>query len=79
MTIDLYKQIAENTSINFLENLIRFVDMDIANLGKDSLAIKTMKAKMRNISVKTMEEQQLKYFLDLKKRIQDRINELKVG
>lgn len=80
MTTNLiHQQIAENTSINFLENLEKFVDMDIANLGKESLKIKTMKAKMWNTSVKAMEERQLKYLLDLKEKIQKRINELKVG
>ena len=50
--------------------------MDIDNIGKDSDVIKKMKAKMRNMSIEEMEKQQMEGFLNLKKKIQNRISEL---
>lgn len=73
---DINKDIETSTDINYLKELEKYVDMDIDNIGKDSDVIKKVKAKMRNISVEEMEKQQLKGFIHLKKKIQNRISEL---
>jgi hypothetical protein len=73
---DINKDIEKSTDIEYLKELERYVDMDIDNIGKDSDVIKKMKAKMRNLSVEEMEKQQKEGFLNLKKKIQNRISEL---
>lgn len=70
------KDIEKSTDIDYLKELERYVDMDIDNIGKDSDVIKKMKAKMRNMSIEEMEKQQMEGFLNLKKKIQNRISEL---
>jgi hypothetical protein len=77
--MDIYFEIENSTSIEFLTELEKFVDIDIDNIGKDSDIIKEMKAKMRNMSIEQMEKTQLNGFTKLKKTIQDRITELKKG
>ncbi len=74
--LDIYKQIEYTTDIEFLKELDRYVDMDIDNIGKDSIVIKNMKAKMRNVSIEEMEKQQLVGFIDIKLKIKNRISEL---
>ena len=75
-SFDINKDIEKSTDIDYLKELERYVDMDIDNIGKDSDVIKKMKAKMRNLSVEEMEKQQKDGFLNLKKKIQNRISEL---
>jgi hypothetical protein len=73
---DINKDIEKSTDIEYLKELEKYVDMDIDNIGKDSDIIKKMKSKMRNLSVEEMEKQQKEGFLNLKKKIQNRISEL---
>jgi len=73
---DIDKDIEKSTDIDYLKELERYVDMDIDNIGKDSDVIKKMKAKMWNMSIEEMEKQQMEGFLNLKKKIQNRISEL---
>jgi hypothetical protein len=75
--VDINKDIEKSTDIEYLKELEKYVDMDIDNIGKDSDVIKKMKAKMRNLSVEEMEKQQKEGFLNLKKKIQNRISELR--
>lgn len=75
-SFDINKDIEKSTDIDYLKELERYVDMDIDNIGKDSDVIKKMKAKMRNMSIEEMEKQQKEGFLNLKKKIQNRISEL---
>ena len=75
-SFDINKDIEKSTDIDYLKELERYVDMDIDNIGKDSDVIKKMKAKMRNMSIEEMEKQQMEGFLNLKKKIQNRISEL---
>ena len=77
--MDIYFEIENSNDIEYLTELEKFVDIDIANVGKDSDVIKGMKAKMVNMSVEQMEEERMDEFLKLKKTIQDRISELKKG
>lgn len=75
-SFDINKDIEKSTDIDYLKELERYVDMDIDDIGKDSDVIKKMKAKMRNMSIEEMEKQQKEGFLNLKKKIQNRISEL---
>jgi len=77
--MDIYFEIENSNDVEYLTELEKFVDIDIANVGKDSDVIKGMKAKMVNMSVEQMEEERMDEFLKLKKTIQDRISELKKG
>lgn len=75
-SFDINEDIEKSTDIDYLKELERYVNMDIDNIGKDSDIIKKMKAKMRNMSIEEMEKQQMEGFLNLKKKIQNRISEL---
>lgn len=75
-SFDINKDIEKSTDVDYLKELERYVNVDIDNIGKDSDIIKKMKAKMRNMSIEEMEKQQMEGFLNLKKKIQNRISEL---
>ena len=76
MNMDIQKHIQEETNLDYLRNLLTYVEMDIANIGKDSPLIRKMKAQMRNLTVEEMEKQQLEGFTQLKEKIETRIQEL---
>lgn len=74
--MDLRKEILNETDINYLMDLDRYVDIDIDNIGKGSIKFREMKASMWNISVEEMEKQQLKSFLELKSLIKEKLEKL---
>lgn len=76
ISVDYIKQIGESTSVDSLKQLEKYVDIDIANIGKDSDVIKKMKADMYGISYEEIGEKQLAGFMDMKTKIHNRISEL---
>ena len=72
---DIYKQINESTDIDFLKELLIYVDMDINNIGKNEndIIIK-QKEEMYNLPIEKVYKKQLDGFTDLKNKIQKRIN-----
>jgi len=73
---NINQHIEQSSDIEYLREIEKYVDMDIENIGKDSDVIKKMKAKMRNLSIEEMEKQQREGFLNLKRKIQNKISEL---
>ena len=76
MEIDIYKQINEATDKDYLTQLDKFIDMDIAKIGKDSDEIRAIKAKLFNTTIEEYEKKQFESFLLLKKYVKQRLNEL---
>jgi len=73
---DIYQEIASATDIEYLKELNKYVDMDIANIGKESEVIRKMKSKMHGLSPEDYDKKQMTGFTDLKNKIQQKINEL---
>jgi len=75
--MDIYKQIKNETDVEYLTQLEKYVDIDISNIGSDSEVILKMKADMYDITPEKYLEKQRETFTKLKKTIQDRIKSLK--
>jgi hypothetical protein len=75
--MDIYKQIKNETDVEYLTQLEKYVDIDISNIGSDSEVILKMKAKMIGVTPEEYLEKQRETFTKLKKTIQDRIKSLK--
>ena len=74
--MDIYKQIKNETDVEYLTQLEKYVDMDISNIGSDSEAILKMKAKMAGVTPEKYLEKQRDTFTKLKETIQKRIKTL---
>jgi protein-tyrosine-phosphatase len=75
--LDIHKQIAESADKEYLEQLDKFVGMDISNKKND--INKNVHLKIHGFSEKEYEERKAKeieYFQDLKRRIKERLAEL---
>lgn len=77
--VDPIKQIKEATDVIFLTQLDKYVDMDIANLDKQSDFVIEMKEEMFRKPIETINKESLEYFNKMKKAIKERIEELNKG
>ena len=75
--MSLYQQIKDETDIEYLTQLDKYVDIDIANIGAEGETLLKMKAKMHNLTPEAFLEKQRKELNKLKQTIQNRINELR--
>ncbi len=64
-------------TLEYLNDLETWIDVDITNIGNGSDAIRHMKAKMHGMTVEELDRKQLEELTDLKKAVQKRIIELK--
>ncbi len=71
---DIIKQVETSNDLDYLRELDRYVDMDIASVGNESDVIKQMKAKMFNMTVEERERKMLEFFQLLKNKIAERIS-----
>lgn len=73
---DINIDIEKYTDVEDLKKLEQYVDDSIANIGTGNYKLREMKAKMRNMSVEDLEEQQLHALTKLKLKITDKISKL---
>jgi len=73
---NVFEQIKQETSVEFLKQLLQFIDMDIESIGKDSDIMKKMKSEMRNKPIEEVEKDELRGFNDLKSKVNERLQEL---
>ena len=66
---DINIDIEKYTDVEDLKKLEQYVDDSIANIGTGNYKLREMKAKMRNMSVEDLEEQQLHALTKLKLKI----------
>jgi hypothetical protein len=74
--MDIYKQIKNETDVEYLTQLEKYVDMDISNIGSDSEKMLKIKADMIGVTPEKYLEKQRDTFTKLKETIQKRIKEL---
>ena len=75
-THNKHKQIKNETDVEYLTQLEKYVDIDISNIGSDSEAILKMKADSIGVTPEKYVEKQRHTFTKLKETIQKRIKEL---
>ena len=73
---DINIDIEKSTDVEYLKELEKHIDDDIANIGTGNYKLREMKAKMRNMSVEDLEKQQLYTLTKLKLQITDKISKL---
>jgi hypothetical protein len=74
--MDIYKQIKNETDVEYLTQLEKYVDMDISNIGSDSEKMLKIKADMIGVTPEKYLENQRDTFTKLKETIQKRIKTL---
>jgi len=74
--MDIYKQIKNETDVEYLTQLEKYVDMDISNIGSDSEKMLKIKADMIGVTPEKYLENQRDIFTKLKETIQKRIKTL---
>ena len=73
---DINIDIEKSTDVEYLKELEQYVDDSIVNIGTGNYKLREMKAKMRNMSVEDLEEQQLHALTELKLKIANKISKL---
>jgi len=73
---DIIKQIQESTDVDYLNDLLKAIDIDIDNVRNSNKAFTKLKATARSMDVETYINKCITELNELKTKIQERLNML---